>query len=59
MLGADNWNRDDEPDPTFERVETTAKQLAKVDAGKYFPPQPFDLAKTFMQAWSSWLRQPM
>ena len=40
---------DDEPDPVFVRVETTAKQLAKVDAAKHLP-KPFELAKTFMEA---------
>ena len=33
-----------------EDVETTAKQLVKVDAAMYLPPKPFDLAKTYMEA---------
>ena len=39
----------EKPDQLFQRVETTVKQLAKVDAAKHFSP-PHDLAKTYMQA---------
>ena len=35
----------EKPDQLFQRVETTVKQLAKVDAAKHFLP-PYDLAKT-------------
>ena len=39
----------EKPDQLFQRVETTVKQLAKVDAAKHFSP-PYDLATTYMQA---------
>ena len=43
-------DEEDEPDPTLDRIETTAKQLAKVDAAKLFRSPVDGLAVTFMRA---------
>ena len=43
-------DEDEEPDPTLDRIETKAKQLAKVDAAKLFRSPVDGLAVTFMRA---------